>query len=138
MIRGFFRGESPFVAARLGFPSVGVATGDIELLIDTGSHITVIEAAEIAALGYDLQRDFQGRPSERSITAGGPVIHSRVRASMAFRHDDGSTLEFRPFVRLSAAPEQEIRLPSVLGMDILSSFRLTVSMPESIVTLERL
>lgn len=114
------------------------ATAQFDALIDTGSTLTVFRRSVLEELGLDPERDLAGRPRDRGVGVGGVEEYVRVRARLSFVDDDegdATALDF--FVRVALADDSAAALPSLIGMDLLSGFRVLVSVPEGRVELER-
>jgi hypothetical protein len=124
LIRGYFLNDSPFVAASVAIPRLTDRSSTVEFLIDTGAQFSVLHRDVLAALNIELQ-SLADRPTDTAQTYGGPVEYIRVRVNMTFEEQDGHTVTFTVFMRI--APESDARLPSVLGMDVLSDFDLLMS-----------
>lgn len=131
MIRGFFVGESPFVRVRVSLPQLSMRDAETDLLIDTGSHVTVFQRNVLESL--DVAADaVVALPPSSSRGFGGAAELVAARARLAFIGDERI---FSLRAALSTKPN-EGDLPSVLGMDFISAFRLTVSMTENLVELQ--
>ena len=131
MIRGFFVGESPFVRVRVRVLGLSTRDAAVDMLVDTGSHVTVLQYSVLESLEvgpevvHALSRD-------RSRGFGGQSDLAVLHARLAFDNDDGI---FRLRATAALAPDPNGDLPNVLGMDFMAPFRLTVSRNENLVEL---
>lgn len=107
----------------------GVAIEE-DLLIDTGSHVTVIQYRVVEALDATLR--IREHRMEESRGFGGRTTVAVVPIELEFGTGGGV---FRFGARVAVEPNPLGDLPSALGMDFISSFRLTVSRNENIVEL---
>lgn len=115
-------------------PGAEVAT---ELLLDTGSQMTILRREVIEQLGVDLDRDFVDRPRDQAVGLGGGILVVRLRIRLQFPDNDVESQEpYTLFVRVSLDRDLDPNLPSLLGMDVLGSFRLIVSPRDGEVSLE--
>lgn len=112
------------------------AESETELLLDTGSQLTIIRRTVIERLGLDLDQDVADRPRELGLGVGGELRLVRLRVQLAFPESDSPSRAYTVFARASLERDRGAGLPSLLGMDVLSSFKLTVSERESLVQLE--
>ena len=68
---------------------------------------------------------------------GGIVVHALAHGAIEFVSGDKDPIRLRIQMRLALEPPSETgAAPSVLGMNLLSNFRVVVSVPESLVALE--
>jgi hypothetical protein len=81
-----------------------------------------------------LELDSRAYPIEVIAGVGGRVEVRRVRALLRLEQAEAEPLAFTVFVRVPvvAMPPE---VPSVLGMDVISMFRLTLSVEEQRVEL---
>ena len=136
MIEGFLRGGSPRVYARLWLPDLSPRSAEVEFVVDTGAAVTVIQLGVLAELGVRAD-DLRQLPVERNIAMSGIVIHALARGAIEFVSEDDNPLRLRLQMRLALEPPSETgAAPSVLGMNLLSNFRVVVSVPEGLVALE--
>jgi hypothetical protein len=107
-----------------------------ELLVDTGSQMTILRRDVIERLGVDLDRDFVDRPRDQALGLGGRITVVRLRIRLQFPDNDAEAQPYTLFVRASLSRDLDPNLPSLLGMDVLGSFRLVVSPRDGEVSLE--
>lgn len=130
MIKGFFKGDFGFVNAHLISKSLGIDE-TVELVVDTGATRTVILDKDAITLGIDYkklkkyERDFIG--------IGGPVETYIVEDSMLLFKSEKGELKIKtpvfvlrhPLEKMSVAERTKVlRLPSLLGRDIINRFKL--------------
>ena len=134
MIRGYFRGDSPFVDATVNLPRWGRVTAPVSFLLDTGSELTVIQHEALNLPALDFAEAFRAAEQERNIGIGGTISFGRTNAFLTFPDSDDAT-PLRVTIRIPLS-RAEAQLPSVLGMNFIIDFRLTVSRREDLVLLE--
>ena len=120
MIIGSFQGTQPYVHGLIEIPRLGVA-GTIDLLVDTGADVTCIHPKD----GENLLIPFQTlRTPIRIGGIGGTSRRYSEPATLAFRESVGSPVHRYRIQATIATPEDaDIRIPSVLGQDILRHWR---------------
>ena len=139
MIKGFFVNESPILRLTIAVPRRTASVAHCDALIDTGSTLTVLRRSVLGDLGLDPDRDLADRPRDQGTGVGGTEEYVRVRARLSFPDDaDSAATPLDFFVRVALADDQPRGLPSLVGMDLLSGYRVVVSAPEGLVSLERL
>jgi hypothetical protein len=113
-------GDVPVVSGDVHIASLGIH-GEVTFLIDTGTGATVLAPAGSRALGIDLT----ALTSDRALRGvGGAVPAVALPAVLAF---GVRTLELRLRIltpRSEAEQHATLRLPNVLGRDVLSQFAL--------------
>jgi hypothetical protein len=124
MIRGILRDERgrrrPFVAAAVAIPALAVG-GDVAFLVDTGADSTLLAPRDVTRLGIDLQQLPEGAPSTG---VGGRTPTAYARAIITL---DTHNFDVRLRILAPRAPHQQavlIRIPSLLGRDVLAHFAL--------------
>lgn len=138
MIEGSFRqGNSPHLLAFVELPRIGSAA-DVEFLIDTGSAISVLHPFDARAMGVVFDEHFSNEPAEVNLGVGGGGRFFREPAVLALTHADGALARYRIRIRVAVPSPANVTLPSVLGMDFIEHFRLTVSARERRVELDAL
>ena len=100
-------------------------------MVDTGSHFTVLQYEVVEALGA-VDR-IGALPQEPGRGFGGASMLSVIRAELAFVEDES---RFRLYLRAMSHPNALENLPSVLGMDFISAFRLTIARRDNLVLLD--
>ena len=139
-----FEPPAPFVRTTIELKSLNIR----ELLhfhIDTGASITVLLDRDINYLGIDVRKL---KRSERDIGGLGGLINTYVieDAMLFFRAEDGEV--FQEKLRLSVgvhdllklSPEEKLlimRMPSLLGRDIIYRYRLVCDRNRNEIYLER-
>jgi hypothetical protein len=104
------------------------------MLVDTGSHLSVVSREVFDSPGVDLSRLSAAR-RVRAVGIGGSQEYLRVRLTISF---PTSTPERRPMPIWVSVPVASGSAESILGMESLAAFRLTVSAGEDRVELEPL
>jgi hypothetical protein len=133
LIQGYFDGETPRIQALVSVPRSGLPALPVEFMLDTGAAFTLIGNAALGSIGaYIAAADYV---REISAGAGDRLEVKRVRTLLEFEQVDAEPLRLTVFVRVPVI-DMPPEVPPVLGMDIISMFRLTVSVPERRVDLE--
>lgn len=130
MIKGFFKGDFGFVNAHLISKLAGIDE-TIEFVIDTGATKTVILDKDAITLGIDYkklrryQRDFVG--------IGGSIETYVIEDAVLLFKSEKGEVEIKipifvlrhPLKKMSKDEEARVlRLPSLLGRDVINRFRL--------------
>lgn len=137
MIRGYTRGGLAWINAQVALPSLETDYAEVRLLIDTGATRTVLQPFDQRKLGLDPRGVFPDPRAFRMGGFGGDVRALETTGVLRFVE----TVEPRDYTTTVCPLEPIARpsdQPSVLGMDFLRHFRLTVSVSEDLVELERL
>lgn len=147
-VRGFFderfRPPAPFIGAVLESSSLGLRR-PLNFHVDTGASVTTILDKDIRYLGISVENL---RRAERDIGGLGGLIDTYVieDAVLSFRTEERKICreKSRLFVgkhdlaKLSSiAREMVLRMPSLLGRDIIQRFRLVCDQSKDEVYLER-
>ena len=124
MLHGRF-GESsgrPYVAARVVIPRLGLA-GNVSFLFDTGADSTVLMPADAATLGVDYA--LLANPSE-SFGIGGTAATYIEAARLAFADSGGERVYgYGVSLRIHHPTDDAMRVPSLLGRDVIDRWRVT-------------
>ena len=99
----------------------------LEFLIDTGATKTTISDKDAIRLGIDY--DALEKPDKGMLGIGGPVdTYILKEAKLALHKKDGQThvenLESLCFLRHFELTERILRIPSILGRDVLNKYAL--------------
>jgi hypothetical protein len=99
----------------------------LEFLIDTGATKTTISDKDVIRLGIDYEA--LEKLDKGMLGIGGPVdTYILKEAKLAFHKKDKQThvehLESLCFLRHSEVTERILRIPSILGRDILNKYAL--------------
>ena len=134
-------GDRPFVLLEVKIDALDVEWTSIRALIDTGAlHTSVHGDIALATLGIPAQQlgESSWPASERQSLdgVGGSVRYRRVPAAFRFAHDTGEQQEVEGSLHIGPHPHESQTLPSLLGMDLLRHFRLTLDGPAGDVILE--
>jgi hypothetical protein len=139
-----FEPPAPFVRVTVDLKSLNIR-GTIYFLIDTGASTTVLLDKDVNFLGIDVRRL---KRAERDIGGIGGLISTYVveDASLFFRTEDGGVVEEKLQLlvgrhELSGLSYIEraliMRLPSLLGRDVIYRFKLVCDRYRNEVFLER-
>lgn len=141
IIRGYFKDDAPYFTAHVLFTHF---QGFVRFLADTGASRTLLSASDAGSLGVQTR---QLEPAERAIVGVGGSVRSLLARNARLTLE--ATETYVP-IRLDlivvqhdwgALPHDEInrilRLPSVLGRDVLNRFRFTSDYGSGIVQLAR-
>jgi hypothetical protein len=139
-----FEPPAPFVRVTVDLKSLNIR-GTIYFLIDTGASTTVLLDKDVNFLGIDVRRL---KRAERDIGGIGGLISTYVveDASLFFRAEDGGVVEEKLQLLvgrhdLSGLSYMEraliMRLPSLLGRDVIYRFKLVCDRYRNEVFLER-
>lgn len=129
-LRGYFKEgvlEAAYITAVLKIPNLNI-TQKIEFLIDTGATKTTILDKDAISAGIPYNRLI--RPKHPLLGVGGLVAtYIAKNAGIYFRADDDSEhkelLRELLVVKHARVNHNIMRIPSVLGRDILNKYRLT-------------
>ena len=89
-------------------------------------------------LGVDIMTSFGGQERVSGRGVGGLAWYFLDDARLSFAHEDGREVDYMTPIRIAVPTDENADYPSVLGMDFLYAFRLVVSMPENLVSLDYL
>ncbi len=139
-----FEPPAPFVRATIESKSLKIKRL-LHLHIDTGASVTTLLDKDTNYLGIDVRKL---KRAERSIGGLGGLINTYVieDAILFFRAGDGEVIQekLRLFVGvhdlLKLSPEEKLlimRMPSLLGRDIIYRYRLVCDKNRDEVYLER-
>lgn len=138
MISGYFsaRWGCPFVWTKLAIP--GRPPQPVPFLIDTGSSTSIIHAKDASTrlnLATGAMEPAAWAPEEtvRRRGVAGVALSRLIEATFEFTHDDGALQAIAETIELGAVDSQQ--LPSLLGWDILSRFRVELEQGTGTVTL---
>ena len=115
MIRGFFRGEQPVASGRIQLRRLSLEARPLVWLIDTGSAISVVHAAQARRLGIDYAADFNGARVEVNAGVGGVARHYREMCWLEFAHEDGALARYTFVVRVALLGNDDNPLPAILS-----------------------
>ena len=141
IIQGYFIGDAPYVPVRLG---PGECAGMVRLLADTGASRTTLLDRDVRLLG--LSSGLLAPAPLPTVGIGGSVRSFLLRdVQITFRSDEGDFVLRRELWvvqhDLNQLPPEEasriLRLPSVLGRDLINRFRFSCDYQAGIVRMER-
>ena len=137
MIRGYVASSSPFVPVHVSFQSISTRPRELQFLLDTGAAVSVLHPADTTSIGIDPNADLAG-VLETNVGVGGEATFYRLMSRLEFTQHDGTRTEYRFAMRIAKPTDANATMPSILGMDFIQHFRLTVSVREDWVVLESL
>jgi len=137
MIRGRIRRGRPYVDAVVLSARLGVE-GNVSFLIDTGSDLSTIQPRDAIRLGVDYSLDFVGSPKRSVGGVGGLASEFRESCAIFMPHVSGSWDRLPLEVGFAVPTAFNEDLPSLLGRDILSYYRLTFQQSANLLVLQRL
>ena len=141
IVRGFFRRGAPYFSANVLFLHLHCY---VWFLADTGASRTVLSALDANILG--VRPEYLKPTEEQMVALGGSFSSFRLsNVRLAFDADEGRMLvDTDIFLArydwehlLQDEADRILRLPSVMGQDILSRFRFTCDHRAGIVQLEQ-
>ena len=120
MIHGWFSDQGrPYVFAAVTLPRLGY-TRRVRLLVDTGADVTSLHPADCEGVPYELLSD-----SSETTGVGGTIEYYREPALVTFRDIEVSSLRvYRLFIDIARPTDHNQNIPSLLGQDILRSWRV--------------
>lgn len=140
IIRGYFREGAPFFVVRVLFTYF---EGDICFLADTGASRTLLSAYDALILGVETKLL---EPASGAIVGIGGSVDSFRAYNVRFTLDaDGTDVPVRGDLYvvqhdLQTLPRSEVkrilRIPSIMGREILNRFRFTCDYQSGVVQLE--
>jgi hypothetical protein len=135
MLKGSFGKASgrPFIESKIDFPRLQIS-GTVKLLVDTGADNCILMPADCDMLGIDWS---QLRGGQNVFGVGGSSKTYREPAVLMFEDDDNRLHSYStPLAIMAPAPTQLPQMPSLLGRDILSRWKMTYDPIFEILTFE--
>ena len=134
----------PWVDAEIEIPILRVKRA-VTLLVDSGADGTVLNVRDAVPLlgkrSYRLLR--QTNAIKISIGVGGAASYYSIAASILFQHEDGLFEGYRFDIRIakparrgSKKLETQLKIPSLLGRDILCQFRMVMDYSNNLLSLD--
>lgn len=122
---------SPWVKAEIKIPRLGEKRS-ITFLADTGADVTSLSVRDAQRLlGKRGIRQLGGLQDLSGV--GGKALYFKEPAQIVFRHEDNTVEGFgfelriaKPSRKGSKKLQQQLRLPSLLGKDIIFEFRMVM------------
>ena len=129
MLRGRFgdTSKAPYLEGRLVIPSLDLQ-GKVSFLLDTGSKVTVLAPADAKRMRLDYGPLTESDDALHGI--GGSARIYETNAIVVFDGLQKITYSFVIQLAILHPSETTIRLPSILGRDILNRCRIRCSFPE--------
>lgn len=121
MIIGSFENGSPFVEGLLVLPRLRIV-GPISFLVDTGADLTMLVPSDVNRLRIPYSR-----LRDRAPIFGfkGSAETFRETALLVFAEEKGITRVYRRRIRIMEDdPDTDMSTDSLLGQDVLSSWRM--------------
>lgn len=139
MIRGYIEGDSPLIDCVLTLPAVSSGSRlRVTFLVDTGAAVSLLHPRDAVRFGVDLAGVASDPRSEPAMGMGGTARFIRTTALLDFEEDVPRERPLRHPIGIAELAASNAMLPSILGMDFIQHFRLTVSVREARVKLEPL
>ena len=124
---------SPYLEGHLLIPRLGLRS-NISFLLDTGADTTTLMPADARTMGVDYPRL---TPSKLpSIGIGGSAKTYTEHALVLFTGSTGTHYAYRVKLVIVEPDQSIMKIPSLLGRDVLSQCRINCSYLESRLTLE--
>ena len=123
MLAGRFGNTSgrPYIEGRLVIPRLNISA-DLSFLVDTGADSTYLMPGEVARIGIDYG---SLRPaSVQTYGVGGVTTNFSERCLVAFA-DRNHVYVYERTLQIAPFDETLMRLPALLGRDIIDNWRLT-------------
>jgi len=143
VIRGWFASSTPFsmplVRVALWLDGISFTWIDVNFVVDTGAAVTCLHPRGAAQVG--IPRTLLIDPSRWTNVVhlsgvGGDVSYYPTPVWYRFRHADGTLQHIESTINVASWRPDNQTLPSLLGRDILSQFRVTLDWPQGTVELE--
>lgn len=138
MIKGFIDGRLPRIAAVVAIPALGGTPVRVRFLLDTGAATSLISPVDSRAMGLNPIQLVDDPRAEFAGGIGGTIRYVAVVALLDFVEDTARLNPYRTPIGIAESTAASEVLPSILGMDFIQHFRLTVSVREDRVELEPL
>lgn len=138
MIRGFFKNDAGYINAHLISPYLGIDE-TVEFLVDTGASRTTLLDKDAIYLGLDYNS--LKKHSQNLSGIGGTVETFIIEDSILILDKEQINLPIfivrHPLERLNKEDKIKIlRIPSLLGRDVINKFKLIFDKEENKVILE--
>jgi predicted aspartyl protease len=138
MIRGFIDGRAPRIAAVVSVPALGGTPVQVRFLLDTGAATSLISPVDSRAMGLKPRQLVDDPRAASAGGIGGTIRYVAVVALLDFVEDTARLKPYRAPIGIAESSTASEVLPSILGMDFIQHFCLTVSVREARVELEPL
>ena len=122
----------PYIAARVNIPVVG-AWAHVLFLVDTGADKSLLSASDARRIGIDYAA--LGAPSG-IVGVGGSLDAYPVQADIAFADSEAKVHIYRLTIDVASSDSEQYELPSLLGRDILTRWRMTCDPSNDLLALE--
>jgi hypothetical protein len=137
LIRGRFEQGAPVVDCFISIPAMGINSPEpITLLVDTGASLSLLQPADALRLGIDPARLADDPRSELVGGVGGSTRVVVTTMLLDFAEDVARGRPYRHPIGVAGTAPSNATLPSILGMDFISHFRLTVARRDDRVELD--
>ena len=139
MIRGRFEHGEPVVDCVISIPALGIDSPErVKLLVDTGASRSVLQPADVRRIGASPEQISADPRTEEWSGVGGSMRVFVTTTLLTFSEDAARERPYRHSMGIAEPTPSNLTLPSILGMDFIRHFRLTVSVRENRVELEPL
>lgn len=122
----------PYIEGRLLLPRLGVA-GNISFLLDTGADVSVLMPLD----GGKMQLDYtQLSNAVDTIGAGGLCKDYTEPAMIVFSEAGVALHAYSINLHISSPTPDIMKIPSLLGRDVLDQWKITYDKPHRLLTAE--
>lgn len=135
MIKGTCRPLWPTIRGTLSLPALSESRADVDFLLDTGAAFSIVHPRDIRRLSADVYDDIAGREVVTGRGIGGQASYFEEEAVLSFEHTDGALISYILPVHIAVPTADNADYPSLLGMDFLMHFRMTMSHREGLLEL---
>jgi len=105
-------------------------------ILDTGALFSILHPRDVDLLDLDFDRTFHGRQAVGGGGIGGTAMYYEEEARLSFDHTDDTRTHYILPVNVALPTQANAEYPSILGMDFISNFRLTVDFNNDLIELQ--
>ena len=135
MIRGFFVEGRPVIPITVRVPRLNTSN-TLGFLVDTGADTSVIHPFDAEGLRIDTSLLAIPQEIHETLGVGGISREWREDVVLILHHVDRRQDQMGFSMSFAVTTEDNRDLPSLMGMDLLRRYRLTVDLQADIVTLQ--